>query len=125
EPPLGEAIWKKSKDNAPKMEAQIAKDVVPFNFLTPTRIIRDAILVVRSPTQVVVFEGANTMDVGRAVLVQTEPMTRLDAGTWGTIGVGFDYCIATALIGNFGFRFSTIEFEVYIPEPILIDALIF
>ncbi|XLR37750.1 hypothetical protein S83_022410 [Arachis hypogaea] len=97
EPPLGEAIWKKSKDNAPKMEAQIAKDVVPFNFLTPTRIIRDAILVVRSPTQVVVFEGANTMDVGRAVLVQTEPMTRLDAGTWGTIGVGFDYCIATAV----------------------------
>ncbi|XLU21048.1 hypothetical protein S245_057114, partial [Arachis hypogaea] len=67
EPPLGKAIWKTSKDNAPKMEAQIAKDVVPFNFLTPTRIIRDVILGVGSPAPVVVSEGANTMDVGRAV----------------------------------------------------------
>ncbi|KAL4365296.1 hypothetical protein HN51_025791 [Arachis hypogaea] len=70
------------------MEAQITKDVVPFNFLTPTRIIRDAILIVRSPTPVVVSEGANTIDVGRAMLVQTEPRTRLNTGTWETIGVG-------------------------------------
>ncbi|RYR05573.1 hypothetical protein Ahy_B06g085429 [Arachis hypogaea] len=63
EPPLGKAIWKTSKDNAPKMEAQIAKDVVPFNFLTPTRIIRDVILGVGSPAPVVVSEGANTMDI--------------------------------------------------------------
>ncbi|QHN84156.1 2-hydroxyacyl-CoA lyase [Arachis hypogaea] len=45
------------------MEAQIAKDVVPFNFLTPTRIIRDVILGVGSPAPVVVSEGANTMDI--------------------------------------------------------------
>ncbi|XLT05331.1 hypothetical protein HN51_044080 [Arachis hypogaea] len=97
EPPLREAILKKSKDNAPKMEAQIAKDVVPFNFLTPMRIIRDAIFGVGSPAPVVVSEGANTMDVGRAVLVQTEHRTRLDAGTWGTIGVVLGYCIATVV----------------------------
>ncbi|KAL4343283.1 hypothetical protein AHAS_Ahas11G0062900 [Arachis hypogaea] len=97
EPLLGEAIWRKSKDNASKMDAQIAKDVVPFNFLTPTRIIRDAIFGVGSPAPVVVSEGANTMDVGRAVLVQTEHRTRLDAGTWETIGVVLGYCIATAV----------------------------
>ncbi|RYQ87345.1 2-hydroxyacyl-CoA lyase-like [Arachis ipaensis] len=34
-----------------------------------------------------VSEGSNTMDVGRDVLAQTKPKTRLDAGTWGTIGV--------------------------------------
>ena len=60
------------------MEAQLAKDVVPFNFMTPLRLIRDAILAEGSPAPVVVSEGANTMDVGRAMLVQNEPRTRLD-----------------------------------------------
>ncbi|QHO33143.1 2-hydroxyacyl-CoA lyase [Arachis hypogaea] len=40
EPPWVEAIWKKSKDNAAKKKAWIAKDVLPFNFLMPMRIIR-------------------------------------------------------------------------------------
>ncbi|CAH2057227.1 unnamed protein product [Thlaspi arvense] len=65
--PWVEAISKKSKENVLKMEAQLAKDVVPFNFLTPMRIIRDAILEMGSPAPVLVSEGANTMDVGRAV----------------------------------------------------------
>ncbi|XLR19087.1 hypothetical protein S83_046999, partial [Arachis hypogaea] len=38
--PWVEGKWKKSKDNAAKMEAYIAKDILPFNFLTPMRIIR-------------------------------------------------------------------------------------
>jgi 2-hydroxyacyl-CoA lyase 1 len=79
------------------MEAQLAKDVVPFNFMTSLQIIRDAILAEGSPAPVVVSEGANTMDVGRAVLVQNAPRTRLDAGTWGTMGIGLGYCIAAAV----------------------------
>ncbi|KAL0431362.1 UNVERIFIED_CONTAM: 2-hydroxyacyl-CoA lyase [Sesamum radiatum] len=84
--PWVEAIKNKTKENVAKMEVQLVKDVVPFNFMTPMRIIRDAILGVGSPAPIVVSEGANTMDIGRAVLVQTEPRTRLDAGTWGTMG---------------------------------------
>lgn len=120
--PWVEAIAKKSKENVLKMEAQLAKDVVPFNFLTPMRIIRDAILGLGSPAPVLVSEGANTMDIGRAVLVQTEPRTRLDAGTWGTMGVGLGYCIAAAVAspdrlvvaveGDSGFGFSAMEVEV-------------
>lgn len=120
--PWVEAVSKKVKDNVLRMEAQLAKDVVPFNFLTPMRIIRDAILGLGSPAPVVVSEGANTMDVGRSVLVQTEPRTRLDAGTWGTMGVGLGYCIAAAVAnpgrlvvaveGDSGFGFSAIEVEV-------------
>lgn len=67
--PWVEAIGKKASDNVSRMEAQLAKDVVPFNFLTPMRIIRDAILGMGSPAPIVVSEGANTMDVGRSVLV--------------------------------------------------------
>ncbi|KAF7130484.1 hypothetical protein RHSIM_Rhsim10G0076800 [Rhododendron simsii] len=120
--PWVEAIQKKANENVSKMEAQLAKDVVPFNFLTPMRIIRDAILGVGSPAPIVVSEGANTMDVGRSVLVQTEPRTRLDAGTWGTMGVGLGYCIAAAVAspdrlvvaveGDSGFGFSAMEVEV-------------
>ena len=126
--PWVEAISSKAKENVAKMEAQLAKDVVPFNFLTPMRIIRDAILALGSPAPVLVSEGANTMDVGRSVLVQTEPRTRLDAGTWGTMGVGLGYCIAAAAAcpdrlvvaveGDSGFGFSAIEVEVYAAELI-------
>ncbi|GJN40269.1 hypothetical protein PR202_gb29463 [Eleusine coracana subsp. coracana] len=120
--PWVEAITKKAKDNMLKMETQLTKDVVPFNFMTPLRIIRDAILAEGSPAPIVVSEGANTMDVGRAVLVQNEPRTRLDAGTWGTMGVGLGYCIAAAVAaperlvvaveGDSGFGFSAMEVEV-------------
>ncbi|KZV27770.1 2-hydroxyacyl-CoA lyase [Dorcoceras hygrometricum] len=115
-------IQRKVKDNVAKMEAQLVKDVVPFNFMTPMRIIRDAISGIGSPAPILVSEGANTMDVGRAVLVQTEPRTRLDAGTWGTMGVGLGYCIAAAVAepdrlvvaveGDSGFGFSAMEVEV-------------
>lgn len=120
--PWVESISKKVKDNVSKMEVQLAKDVVPFNFFTPLRIIRDAIIGLGSPAPVLVSEGANTMDVGRAVLLQTEPRTRLDAGTWGTMGVGLGYCIAAAVAcpdrlvvaveGDSGFGFSAMEVEV-------------
>ena len=61
------------------------------------RNIRQAIASLRSPAPILVSEGANTMDVGRSVLVQMEPITCLDAGTWGTMGVGLGYCIAVAI----------------------------
>ncbi|XLS63024.1 hypothetical protein HN51_017252, partial [Arachis hypogaea] len=66
-----------------------------------------AILGIGSPALGVVFEGVNTMDVGRAVLVQTELRTILDARTWETIGVGL-------VEGDFGFEFSAIEVETLV-----------
>lgn len=112
----------KSQANIERMAASLAKVVVPFNFLTPMRIIRDAIRAEGSPAPILVSEGANTMDVGRSVLEQSEPRTRLDAGTWGTMGVGLGYTIAAAVTqpgrlvvaveGDSGFGFSAMEVEV-------------
>ncbi|KAL5726629.1 hypothetical protein ACHQM5_009658 [Ranunculus cassubicifolius] len=133
--PWVEAISKKAKENVSKMELQLAKDVVPFNFLTPMRIIRDAILAQGSPAPVIVSEGANTMDVGRSVLVQTEPRTRLDAGTWGTMGVGLGYCIAAAVAsperlvvaveGDSGFTFSAMEVETLVRYQLPVVVIVF
>ncbi|KAL8211116.1 hypothetical protein R6Q57_005553 [Mikania cordata] len=133
--PWIEAITNKVKDNVSRMEGQLAKDVVPFNFLTPMRIIRDAIIGLGSPAPVVVSEGANTMDVGRSVLVQMEPRTRLDAGTWGTMGVGLGYCIAAAVAspdrlvvaveGDSGFGFSAMEVETLVRYQLPVVVIVF
>ncbi|XP_019157838.1 PREDICTED: 2-hydroxyacyl-CoA lyase [Ipomoea nil] len=133
--PWIEALSKKTKENVSKMEAQLAKDVVPFNFMTPMRIIRDAILELGSPAPILVSEGANTMDIGRSVLVQTEPRTRLDAGTWGTMGVGLGYCIAAAVAsperlvvaveGDSGFGFSAMEVETLVRYQLPVVVIVF
>ncbi|KAK9091379.1 hypothetical protein Sjap_024556 [Stephania japonica] len=133
--PWVEVISRKSKDNVAKLEVQLAKDVVPFNFFTPMRIIRDAILAEGSPAPILVSEGANTMDVGRSVLIQTEPRTRLDAGTWGTMGVGLGYCIAAAVAspdrlvvaveGDSGFGFSAMEVETLVRYQLPVIVIVF
>ena len=51
---------------------------------------------------VVVSEGASTMDIGRTMLPTQYPGHRLDAGTYGTMGVGLGFAIAVATIKKFG-----------------------
>ncbi|XP_007934911.1 2-hydroxyacyl-CoA lyase 1 [Orycteropus afer afer] len=73
----------------------------------------------------VVSEGANTMDIGRTVLQNYLPRHRLDAGTFGTMGVGLGFAIAAAIVakdknpgqriicveGDSAFGFSGMEVE--------------
>lgn len=74
---------------------------------------------------VYVSEGANTMDISRSSFPLEHPRQRLDAGTWGTMGVGLGYAIASwaaynlptrtkkivALEGDSAFGFSGMEIE--------------
>ncbi|KAJ9615835.1 hypothetical protein H2200_001912 [Cladophialophora chaetospira] len=74
---------------------------------------------------VYVSEGANTMDISRSCFPLELPRRRLDAGTWGTMGVGMGYAIAAwaaynlpqrrkkivALEGDSAFGFSAMEIE--------------
>lgn len=71
---------------------------------------------------IIVNEGSETMDIGRTVLNNYTPKSRLDAGSWGTMGVGMGQAIAAALVnpdpgcvfvaGDSAFGFSAMEFEV-------------
>jgi 2-hydroxyacyl-CoA lyase 1 len=71
---------------------------------------------------VVVAEGASTMDISRQVINNSLPRHRLDAGTWGTMGVGLPQAIAAQLAypnkrvvdiqGDSAFGFSGMEVEV-------------
>lgn len=46
---------------------------------------------------IIVSEGANTMDIGRAMLLNNLPRHRLDAGTFGTMGVGPGFAVAASM----------------------------
>lgn len=66
-------------------------------------------------------EGANTMDIGRTILKNHFPKQRLDAATFGTMGIGFPAAIAAAAVhpekrvvmvmGDSAFGFSAMELE--------------
>lgn len=65
------------------------------------------------------------MDIGRTMLLNSKPRHRLDAGTFGTMGVGLGFAIAAALYckdvqpkkkviaieGDSAFGFSAMEIE--------------
>lgn len=56
---------------------------VPLNYYTVFHHIQEII-----PNDcMIISEGANTMDIGRSMLPNILPRHRLDAGTFGTMGV--------------------------------------
>lgn len=77
---------------------------------------------------IIVSEGANTMDIGRTMLHNSLARHRLDAGTFGTMGVGPGFAIAAALYvrdncpgkkvicveGDSAFGFSGMEIETMV-----------
>ena len=85
------------------------------------------------PETYLVSEGANTLDIGRDMIGIQLPRHRLDTGTWGVMGVGMGYAIATAvetgkpvvaLEGDSAFGFDGMEIETicryHLPVTIVI-----
>ncbi len=92
-------------------------DSEPMGYYRVLREIRDAL----PRDAIICSEGANTMDIGRTVLPNYGPRQRLDAGTYGTMGVGLGFAIAAAAVhpnqkvvaveGDSAFGFSGMEVE--------------
>jgi 2-hydroxyacyl-CoA lyase 1 len=87
------AIAKSAADNAKSIQPMIDDDSAPMNYYRALRDIRDWV----PENAVIVSEGANTMDIGRTQLPNARPRLRLDAGTYGTMGIGMGFAIAAAL----------------------------
>ena len=92
-------------------------DEVPMGYYRVLAEIRD-----QAPRDaLIVNEGSNTMDIGRSVLRNYGPRERLDAGTFGTMGVGLGFALAAAVThpgrrvvcveGDSAFGFSGMEVE--------------
>ena len=103
----------------------MAKDEsIPLNYYAVFKNLQD--LLPRNAT--IVTEGANTMDIGRTYLANDLPRHRLDAASFGTMGVGPGFAIASALYtrdyepesrvicieGDSAFGFSGMELETIV-----------
>jgi 2-hydroxyacyl-CoA lyase 1 len=110
-------IANKISENRVTTEAMMADDSSPMNYYHVLSTIRDMI----PRDTIIASEGANTMDIGRTILNNYEPRTRLDAGTFGTMGVGLGFAIAASVTnpnkriidveGDSAFGFSGMEVE--------------
>jgi 2-hydroxyacyl-CoA lyase 1 len=111
------SISDKIEGNRGAMDVMAADDSIPMNYYRAFRDIKEAI----PRDAIIVSEGANTMDIGRTQLNNYEPRTRLDAGSYGTMGVGFGFAVAAAVVqkdrpvvsvsGDSAFGFSGMELE--------------
>jgi len=94
-----------------------ADDSVPMSYYRAIKGVEETL----PDDVVIVSEGANTMDIGRTILDHPVPRHRLDAGTWGTMGVGLGFAMAASLVypgkkivaleGDSAFGFSGMEIE--------------
>jgi len=118
--PWRQAIAKKTADNAAQIRPQIDDDQAPAGYYRALRDVaawmpRDAILSA---------EGASTMDIGLTQLPSFNARSCLNAGTYGTMGVGLGQAIAACvahpdrpvihLSGDSAIGFSGMEMETLV-----------
>jgi 2-hydroxyacyl-CoA lyase 1 len=118
ETPWRVALARAIEENRESVERMLHDDSVPMGYYRVLREVRDLV----PKGAIIASEGANTMDIGRTVLPNFEPRHRLDAGTFGTMGVGLGFAIAAAVVhpekkvvaveGDSAFGFSGMEVEV-------------
>jgi len=94
ETPWRAAIAKKSAENAAMIAPQIADETAPGGYY---RLLRD-VAAWAPKNAIICSEGASTMDIGRTQLPNFNPRSRLDAGTYGTMGVGLGIVIAACVV---------------------------
>jgi 2-hydroxyacyl-CoA lyase 1 len=124
------ALKKKCDDNIASTEDMMDDDSTPMGYYHPLRVVRDLL----PRDAIIVSEGANTMDIGRTVLPNFLPRSRLDAGTYGTMGVGMGFALAAALVhpdrkvvaleGDAAFGFSGMEVETAVRHQLPITFII-
>ncbi|MBW2623123.1 MAG: oxalyl-CoA decarboxylase, partial [Deltaproteobacteria bacterium] len=104
--------------NQAAVDAMMNDDSEPMGYFRVMREIRD--LMPRDA--ILCCEGSNTMDISRSVFPNYLARQRLDAGSFGTMGVGLGFALAAAAVhpdrkivaleGDSAFGFSGMEVEV-------------
>lgn len=113
-------ISAKTAENAAKFAKRVeaGETNAKFGYYGTLEPIKEYFL--KNPDTYLVSEGANTLDIGRNMIDMRLPRHRLDTGTWGVMGVGLGYAIATAietgkpvvaLEGDSAFGFDGMEME--------------
>jgi 2-hydroxyacyl-CoA lyase len=117
ETPWRDAITKKARENAETIRPQIEDDTAPGNYYRLLKDVREWM----PKNAILSAEGAGTMDIGLTQLPSYEARACLNAGTYGTMGVGLGQAIAAAVVhpdrpvvhlsGDSAIGFSGMEME--------------
>jgi 2-hydroxyacyl-CoA lyase 1 len=115
--PWHAAIAQKAAANAAQIAPQLADDQAPANYY---RALKD-VAAWCPDNAMIIGEGASTMDIGRTQLMNSRPRHRLDAGSYGTMGIGMGFVVAAAVVnpdkpiisvsGDSAIGFSGMEME--------------
>jgi thiamine pyrophosphate-dependent acetolactate synthase large subunit-like protein len=95
--PWGQMITKKAEENAAMIRLQIRDDEAPANYY---RALRD-VAQWMPKNEFLSAEGAGTMDIDLTQLPGFHARSCLNAGTYGTMGVGLGQAIAPAISRQF------------------------
>ena len=111
------ALAGKAAANAKQIQPMIDDESAPTNYYRAFRDITPWI----PENAIIIGEGANTMDIGRTQMPNKRARTRLDAGSYGTMGVGMGLVMAAAAVhpdrpivsvsGDSAIGFSGMEME--------------
>jgi oxalyl-CoA decarboxylase len=113
-----EELGARRSRNVAAMQKRLNENPSPMGFHNALRAVRDVLA--ERPDVYVVNEGANALDIARNVIDMQRPRHRLDSGTWGVMGIGMGYAIATAvetgdpvvaIVGDSAFGFSGMDVE--------------
>ena len=115
--PWRQMITKKAQENAETIRPQIHDDSAPGGYC---RVLRD-IAAWMPRNSILSAEGAGTMDIGLTMLPVFSAEACLNAGTYGTMGLGLGQAIAAAVVhpdrpvihlsGDSAIGFSGMEME--------------
>lgn len=115
--PWRSELTTKVQENKRAVQAMMDDESVPMGYYRVLREIQE-----QAPANAIIqAEGALTMDISRTVMQHDLPRQRLDAATFGTMGVGLGQAIAAAVVhpdrkvicleGDSAFGFSGMEVE--------------
>lgn len=120
----------KANENAEMVKGMAEDDSTPMNYYRAFRDIEDWL----PEEAIIIGEGASTMDIGRTQMMNRLARHRLDAGTYGTMGVGLGFAIAAAVTnpgkpvvsvqGDSAFGFSGMEIETIVRYNLPIKLIV-
>ena len=129
--PWHAAIAEKAAANAAQIAPQLVDDAAPANYY---RALKD-VAAWAPEDAIIIGEGASTMDIGRTQLFNAKPRHRLDAGSYGTMGIGMGFVIAAAVVhpdkpiisvsGDSAIGFSGMEMETVCRYQLPVKIVVF
>jgi 2-hydroxyacyl-CoA lyase 1 len=118
--PWRKAISEKVSANVAQIQAQVNDDTAPGGYY---RVLRD-VAAWMPENAILSAEGAGTMDIGLTMLPVSDARACLNAGTYGTMGVGLGHAIAACVVhpgrpvihlsGDSAIGFSGMEMETLV-----------